>query len=113
MNFKRFRIIIVHLVVLSALMFSFQGIAQAIALQTPVNPICRPLRLECFPLPGSPMREQLIREKMLRNRFEVLDGKVLKLPRNDKVSFVRKPNGVSLDCPPSNAREVRKTLDDK
>lgn len=113
MNFKQFGISIVYLVVLFALMFSFPGIAQANALPTPVNPICRPLRLECFPLPGSPMREQLIREKMLRNRFEVPDGKVLNLTRNGKVSFARKANGIDLDRPASISEGLGKTLDDK
>lgn len=114
MNFKRFGMSVVHLAVLFALIFLFPGIAQANALPTPVNPICRPLRVECFPLPGSPMRKQLIREKMRRSRFEVPEGKILKLTKNDnKVYFARKPNGIGKDCPSFNAREVKKTLDDK
>lgn len=117
MNSKRFRITIVYLLILFTLVFSFQGIAQESALAIPKNPICSPLRVECFPLPGSPKREQLIREKMLVNKFQVQDNQVYKL-RDSKKSFsARKQDGAGLDCLPSNteefAKQLKETLDDK
>lgn len=106
MKSKRFWLNIVYLFIFFILVFSLQEMAQAGALTMPKDQICRPLRLECFPLPGSPSREKLIRKKILGNELEVLSNKVHKLPNSKKSFSTRKQNCAGLDCLPSNAEEL-------
>lgn len=100
MHFPRFWNSIVYLFILLTLVFSLSSIAQASTLAMLKEPICTPLRIECFPLPGSSRREKLIHEKIGDGKeFKAPNHKIYKLPDTEKENFsTRQQNCAGLDC---------------
>ncbi|WP_088889957.1 hypothetical protein [Leptolyngbya ohadii] len=107
MSIKWLRFIFVNLLIICALVISFQEVAQASALLTSGTEDirCRALLPQCFP-PGHPMREKLIRDG-----FKVPDEKIPKTPEisnqeeaDEESSPVGKPRfdcgGLPENCPP-------------
>ena len=106
MNFKLFRVAIVCLFILFALVVSFQRVAHASAMpERNTITTCRALLPQCFPI-GSPMWKELMTS----------EGRLPNLPIDEKDSSASKQICVGSGCPSFNERtseELKETLDKK